>query len=162
MKFPILFAVPAVLAAAEPSAAGFSWDSGRLSPVHGAKVERGADGSVRLRMASAEWSAGMRLEPPEGSDALDLSSGKWLAVDVENCSPDRQLRLTMHVSGPGAAGELDEAKRAIRTLGGELERAAEYTIPGTEVRHTAILIRKSADTPARYPRRWAQMKKQPL
>ena len=24
------------------------------------------------------------------------------------------------------------------------------------------LIRKTADTPARYPRRWAQMKKQPL
>jgi hypothetical protein len=105
MKFPILFAVPAVLAAAEPSAAGFSWDSGRLSPVHGAKVEREADGSVRLRMASAEWSCGIRLEPPDGSDALDLSAGRWLAVDVENRSTNRQLRLTMHVSGPGAAGD---------------------------------------------------------
>ena len=70
--------------------------------------------------------------------------------------------LFLAMKGPGAAGELDEAKRAIRTLGARLERAAEYAIPGTEVRHTAILIRKTADTPARYPRRWAQMKKQPL
>ncbi|MBO6040253.1 MAG: 16S rRNA (guanine(527)-N(7))-methyltransferase RsmG [Oscillospiraceae bacterium] len=70
--------------------------------------------------------------------------------------------LFVAMKGPGAAEELDEAKKAIRTLGGELERAAAYTIPGTEVRHTAILIRKVADTPARYPRRWAQMKKQPL
>ena len=66
------------------------------------------------------------------------------------------------MKGPGAAEELAEAKKAIRTLGGETERVEEYTIPGTEVTHTAVIIRKIADTPARYPRRWAQMKKQPL
>lgn len=66
------------------------------------------------------------------------------------------------MKGPGADEELGEAKRAIQTLGGRLEAVARYTIPGTEVTHTAILIRKGKDTPARYPRRWAQMKKQPL
>ena len=66
------------------------------------------------------------------------------------------------MKGPGAAEELAEAKRAVRTLGGEIERVAEYRIPGTDVSHTVVLIRKVADTPARYPRRWAQMKKQPL
>ncbi len=66
------------------------------------------------------------------------------------------------MKGPGAAEELAEAKKAIRALGGETERVAEYTIPGTDVTHTAVIIRKITDTPARYPRRWAQMKKQPL
>ena len=66
------------------------------------------------------------------------------------------------MKGPGADEELEEAKRAIRTLGGKPEGIVRYTIPGTEVTHNAILIRKVSDTPARYPRRWAQMKKQPL
>ena len=89
------------------------------------------------------------------------SRGPFSERPPSNVTPPEAISRRA-VRGPGAAGELDEAKRAIRTLGGELERAAEYTIPGTEVRHTAILIRKTADTPARYPRRWAQMKKQPL
>ena len=66
------------------------------------------------------------------------------------------------MKGPGADEELGEAKRAIQTLGGRLENVSRYTIPGTEVTHSAILSRKVKDTPARYPRRWAQMKKQPL
>ena len=66
------------------------------------------------------------------------------------------------MKGPGAREELEEAKKAIRTLGGQLERCAAYTIPGTDVTHTAVVIRKISDTPSRYPRRWAQMKKQPL
>ena len=58
--------------------------------------------------------------------------------------------------------ELEEAKRAIRTLGGVVEKKLDYTIPGTDVTHCAVLIRKCSDTPAKYPRRWAQIKKSPL
>ena len=87
---------------AEPARPAFSWDSGRLVPVHGAEVVREGADTVRLRMRSAEWSCGLRVDPPEGRRSLDLSGAKWLAVDVENLSPDRQLRLTMHVSSGGA------------------------------------------------------------
>ena len=62
-------------------------------------------GAVRLRMRSAEWSCGLRLDPPEGRRSLDLSGARWLALDVENLSPDRQMRLTMHVSSGGANSE---------------------------------------------------------
>ena len=48
---------------------------------------------------------GLRVDPPEGRRSLDLSGGKWLAVDVENLSADRQMRLTMHVSSGGANSE---------------------------------------------------------
>ena len=58
--------------------------------------------------------------------------------------------------------ELEEAEKAIRLLGGKVERRADYTIPGTEITHSAIIIRKVSDTPAKYPRRWAQIKKSPL
>ena len=66
------------------------------------------------------------------------------------------------MKGPGAAEELEQAQRAIRLLGGEPEGCAAYPVPGTERRHCAVLVRKTGPTPGKYPRKWAQMKKQPL
>ncbi|MBQ9250514.1 MAG: 16S rRNA (guanine(527)-N(7))-methyltransferase RsmG [Oscillospiraceae bacterium] len=70
--------------------------------------------------------------------------------------------LFLAMKGPAAAEELGQAQRAIRLLGGSVERCEEYPVPGTELRHCAVLIRKVKDTPPQYPRRWAQIKKQPL
>ena len=70
--------------------------------------------------------------------------------------------LFIAMKGSEHAEELREAKNAVRLLGGQIEAERDYLIPGTEVRHSAILIRKIADTPPKYPRRWAQIKKQPL
>lgn len=66
------------------------------------------------------------------------------------------------MKGSDLEEELAEAGRCIRTLGGQVERKVDYTIPGTDVTHCALIIRKVADTPAKYPRRWAQIKKSPL
>ena len=99
----------------------------------------------------------------QGFDAAVSRAVARLNLLSELCLPFVKVGgLFAAMKGPGAAEELNEAKKAIRTLGGEIERVAEYTLPGTDVTHTAVLIRKVADTPARYPRRWAQMKKQPL
>ena len=66
------------------------------------------------------------------------------------------------MKGSDLEEELAEAKRCIRALGGQVEQKIDYTIPGTDVTHSALIIRKVADPPARYPRRWAQIKKSPL
>ena len=66
------------------------------------------------------------------------------------------------MKGSDLEEELAEAQRCIRTLGGQVEQKIDYTIPGTDVTHSALIIRKVADTPAKYPRRWAQIKKSPL
>ena len=66
------------------------------------------------------------------------------------------------MKGSDLEEELAEARRCIRTLGGQVERKIDYTIPGTDVTHCALIIRKVTDTPAKYPRRWAQIKKSPL
>ena len=68
----------------------------------------------------------------------------------------------LHARAEEAPPELREAEKGIRLLGGETERVAEYPVPGTEVRHNAVLIRKIAPTPEKYPRKWSLMKKQPL
>lgn len=66
------------------------------------------------------------------------------------------------MKGPDSQEELDRAGRAISILGGELRKAYAYTIPGTDVVHKVIPIVKVRETPDRYPRRFAKMKKQPL
>lgn len=66
------------------------------------------------------------------------------------------------MKGPDCAAELDEARSAIRKLGGTYERTAHYTIPGTDVTHSVVVIRKTAPTPPKYPRRWAKMQKEHL
>ena len=61
-----------------------------------------------------------------------------------------------------AGAELDSAAHAIEVLGGAVERIADYDIPGTEVRHRAILIKKVRETGKKYPRAFAKIKKAPL
>ena len=58
--------------------------------------------------------------------------------------------------------ELEAAKKAVQTLGGRVERTADYQIPGTEVVHRVIFIKKIAETPKKYPRPFAKIKKNPL
>lgn len=66
------------------------------------------------------------------------------------------------LKGPAAAEELSEAENAIKSLGGELERVYEYALPGAELSHKAVIIRKAAPTPKKYPRKFALIKKAPL
>lgn len=66
------------------------------------------------------------------------------------------------MKGPDSQGEVDQAGRAISILGGEVRKAFTYTVPGTDVTHKVIPIVKVRQTPAKYPRRFAKIKKQPL
>lgn len=58
--------------------------------------------------------------------------------------------------------ELEASKKAIQILGGRVERTADYQIPGTDVTHRVIFIKKIAETPKKYPRPFAKIKKNPL
>jgi len=61
-----------------------------------------------------------------------------------------------------SAGEESEAQNAIAALGAELHKRTDYNIPGTEIMHRAIVIRKTKETPGKYPRRYAKIQKSPL
>ena len=58
--------------------------------------------------------------------------------------------------------ELRQAKSAIAQLGGSVESVQDYTIPGTDVCHRLVVIRKVKPTPASFPRAFARIKKNPL
>ena len=104
--------------------------------------------------------------PAEYRAAFDFAASRAVArlnLLCELCLPlVKKGGAFIAMKGPDCQAELDEAKKAIHTLGGKLERRVDYTIPGTDITHSAVIIRKVADTPAKYPRRWAQIKKTPL
>lgn len=58
--------------------------------------------------------------------------------------------------------EINDAKRAIALLGGRIKEVIDYTIPTTDIVHRVVRIEKIAPTAKKYPRRFAQIKKQPL
>lgn len=58
--------------------------------------------------------------------------------------------------------ELERAKKAIRLLGGEIEKIIDYTIPHTEITHRLVVIRKKNHTPRQYPRPFRKISASPL
>lgn len=58
--------------------------------------------------------------------------------------------------------ELDSAKHALELLGGQVESLRDYQIPGTNVYHRLVIIKKFRKTPEKYPRAFAKIKKNPL
>ena len=64
------------------------------------------------------------------------------------------------MKGTAAMEELEEAKKAIKTLGLKLEEVREFPVDGTA--HTVIVLKKVSPTPAKFPRRYAKIKQAPL
>jgi 16S rRNA (guanine527-N7)-methyltransferase len=58
--------------------------------------------------------------------------------------------------------EVHEAGRAIGLMGGEIEDVIEVAAPGATEPRSLVVIRKSASTPGRYPRRPGMPAKRPL
>ena len=100
-------------------------------------------------------------EHREGYDVVTSRAVARLNLLCELCLP--YVRLGGYfLAMKGAAGdeELEEARRAIRTLGGAFERTEQFEIGGAL--HRVIVIRKTAHTPPQYPRAWTRMKQKPL
>ena len=68
----------------------------------------------------------------------------------------------MALKGPNAFKEIDEAKKAINVLGGELIEVKEIDITNTDLKHTLVIIKKIKNTPSVYPRKGANISKKPL
>ena len=64
------------------------------------------------------------------------------------------------MKGAAAKEELEEAKSAISKLGLKIEEVREFPVDGTQ--HAVIVLRKVSATPAKYPRRFAKIKQNPL
>ena len=99
----------------------------------------------------------------ESFDVVTSRAVARLGMLCELCLPlVRVGGVFAAMKGPEPEEELREAERGIRTLGGGKASIEKYAVPGTDAVHSVVIIPKTAPTPAKYPRRFAMIKKQPL
>jgi len=61
-----------------------------------------------------------------------------------------------------AQNEINEAKKAIEILGGEIEKIEEFNLPQSDIGRTIITIKKEKQTPSKYPRKPGTPSKEPI
>ena len=62
----------------------------------------------------------------------------------------------------GSDEEIEQAKKGIRLLGGQVERVLDYDVPMTEDRQSRlVIVKKVKETPQKYPRRFHKISAQP-
>jgi 16S rRNA (guanine527-N7)-methyltransferase len=64
--------------------------------------------------------------------------------------------------GPDTDKELADAKKAIKILGGQIDREELASLESSGLEHKIIFIKKVKDTPAKYPRKAGTPSKDPL
>lgn len=86
-----------------------------------------------------------------------------LSVLSEWCIPFlREGGYFLALKGPLADEELNDARRAIKILGGKIEDVIEADIPFTDLKHKIIIIKKVGQTPLKYPRKSGIATKSPI
>lgn len=97
---------------------------------------------------------------------FDIATARAVAplnILVELCLPlVRKGGYFIALKGQEAMNELEEAKQAIKLLGGKFEREVHESLPQEESYRSLIEIRKTLETPNKYPRRPGKPNKQPL
>jgi 16S rRNA (guanine527-N7)-methyltransferase len=103
---------------------------------------------------------------PDMRDHFDFAVSRAVArlnVLAEMCLPFVKIGGTfIAMKGTDSDEEIKEAETAFEKLGAVRGNIRDYRIPGTEIFHRAVVIRKTSATPAGYPRRFAKIQKNPL
>lgn len=98
--------------------------------------------------------------------AFDLAVSRavaYLPVLAELCLPLVKVGgRFLAMKSVGSDEELEAAGHAVALLGGRMEEPRDYRIPGTGICHRLVVVTKTAQTPAKYPRAFAKIKKDPL
>ena len=122
--------------------------------------------AIGIEAACIHGRAEESAHTPDMREGFDVAVSRAVArLDVlcELCLPYVRVGgLFLAMKGFDSAEELEEAQGAMQTLGAEFAEALDYAIPDTEIRHRVIVIRKTAPTPAIYPRRFSKIQKSPI
>lgn len=70
--------------------------------------------------------------------------------------------LCICMKGSEIDEELNNAKNALKILGGEIEKIESFELPGTDMKRNLVIIRKTKNTPSKYPRKAGTPSKEPL
>ena len=112
-----------------------------------------------LHMRAEEAPGDMR----ESFDVVISRAVAHLNILSELCLPFLAVGGTfIAMKGPAAEEEIQESLDAFRILGASSPSLIRYRVPGLDAERTLVISEKLHPTPAKYPRRFAQIKKQPL
>lgn len=102
---------------------------------------------------------------PQYREKYDYVTARAVAplnVLCEYCLPLAKVGgIFVSLKGSNGMQELNDAKNAIQTLGGELIKADSYNLPNGDAR-TIFIIRKISQTPTKYPRKQKKIASKPL
>ena len=116
--------------------------------------------NVKCVQARAEEFAGEKRESFDGAVSRAVAA---LPVLCELCLPLVKVGgVFVAMKSSHTEEEIEQAKRAVKLLGGRIVSVEDYRIPTTEVVHRLVKVEKISPTPKKYPRRFALIKKQPL
>lgn len=118
----------------------------------------GLDGVTTLH-ARAEEQAHL----PGFRDSFDFATARAVAdlrVLSELCLPYVKVGgLFLAMKGVDSGAELAAAAPVLEKLGGQVEQAWDYAVPGPSLRHRLIAVRKLSPTPGGWPRKWSRIQK---
>ena len=66
------------------------------------------------------------------------------------------------MKGSEIQSELENSKKAIEILGGEIEQVKEFTLPQSDIKRNIVIIKKTSSTPKKYPRKAGTPSKEPI
>ncbi|GAB7388501.1 16S rRNA (guanine(527)-N(7))-methyltransferase RsmG [Bacillaceae bacterium] len=121
----------------------------------------GLDGVACLHGRAEEW--GKKAELRERFDLVTARAVARFNVLSEYCLPFAKLGgWFVAMKGADASAEVAEGERALRILGGKLERIERFVLPEEEGGRSLIFVQKVGHTPAKYPRNPGTPAKNPL
>ena len=106
--------------------------------------------------------AGKNKELRESFDIATARAVADLAVLAEYALPFVKIGgYFVAMKGTAPREEIENAKKAIREMGGEIEEVKAALLP-SGIRHSLIIIRKVIPTPSKYPRKAGKPSKEPI
>lgn len=66
------------------------------------------------------------------------------------------------MKGPDIEEEIQNGKKAIKILGGNISKIDSFELPNTDIRRTVLIVDKVEKTPLRYPRKPGMPAKEPI
>lgn len=103
---------------------------------------------------------------PEMRETFDIATARAVAdlrMLCELCLPFVKVGgVFLAMKAEDCRDEVDASGRCISLLGGRLQSAYTYQVPGTDLVRRVIRVEKIAPTPEKYPRRFAKIQKTPL
>lgn len=106
--------------------------------------------------------AGRNEDLRESFDVATSRAVANLSVLAEWCLPLVKTGGSfIALKGPSPEEEIEEAKGALKELGGELGDVYKVNLPGN-ITHSIVLIKKISQTPSKYPRKPGKASKSPI